>query len=498
MLCIGDKIMDIDAIFSSLIQEIGYSNNKTVVINKVVMNSKEVEKNNLFIAIRGGNAYISEALEKGAFVIYDDKMLKLKSNSNSFLVSDSIEFMQKLAHRWRKALNIKIIGITGSNGKTTVKDMIFQLLSTKYKGKKTEGNYNNHIGLPFTLLCSEKNDDFMVLEMGMSNFGEIELLAKIAEPNIGIITNIGDSQLEFLKPRENVFKAKTEMLPFLKETLIINSDDEFLGKIDISANKNINKMYEVKRSNGVGNSHKYSYKIESITDLGSKFTFYYNSELINSEFADRSHKAKELPLETNVIGEHNISNLCLAITCALNLGVSEAEIVEVVKNIKLTDMRFQKIETNNMIYINDAYNASPISMEKAINTFSSIYNEESYKIVILGDILELGPDENRFHEEIKECLLLAKHDEVLLFGSRMQHLYNALKNDLNYTKKIKHFDDKNEIKKEIEKIKVTQESKKLRTVALLKASRGMKLEEVIEKETNYEKSIENLTININI
>ena len=297
--------MDIDAIFSSLIQEIGYSNNKTVVINKVVMNSKEVEKNNLFIAIRGGNAYISEALEKGAFVIYDDKMLKLKSNSNSFLVSDSIEFMQKLAHRWRKALNIKIIGITGSNGKTTVKDMIFQLLSTKYKGKKTEGNYNNHIGLPFTLLCSEKNDDFMVLEMGMSNFGEIELLAKIAEPNIGIITNIGDSHLEFLKTRENVFKAKTEMLPFLKETLIINSDDEFLGKIDISANKNINKMYEVKRSNGVGNSHKYSYKIESITDLGSKFTFYYNSELINSEFADRSHKAKELPLETNVIGEHN-------------------------------------------------------------------------------------------------------------------------------------------------------------------------------------------------
>ena len=278
--------MDIDAIFSSLIQEIGYSNNKTVVINKVVMNSKEVEKNNLFVAIRGGNAYISEALEKGAFVIYDDKMLKLKSNSNSFLVSDSIEFMQKLAHRWRKALNIKIIGITGSNGKTTVKDMIFQLLSTKYKGKKTEGNYNNHIGLPFTLLCSEKNDDFMVLEMGMSNFGEIELLAKIAEPNIGIITNIGDSHLEFLKTRENVFKAKTEMLPFLKETLIINSDDEFLGKIDISANKNINKMYEVKRSNGVGNSHKYSYKIESITDLGSKFTFYYNSELINSEFAD--------------------------------------------------------------------------------------------------------------------------------------------------------------------------------------------------------------------
>jgi UDP-N-acetylmuramoyl-tripeptide--D-alanyl-D-alanine ligase len=237
MLCIGDKIMDIDNIFSSLIKEIGYQNNKTVVINKVVMNSKEVEKNNLFVAIRGGNAYANEALEKGAFVIYDDNTINLNSNPNSFLVDDSVKFMQKLAHQWRNTLNIKIIGITGSNGKTTVKDMVFQLLSTKYKGKKTEGNYNNHIGLPFTLLRSEKNDDFMVLEMGMSDFGEIELLAKISEPNIGIITNIGDSHLEFLKTRENVFKAKTEMLPFLKETLIINSDDEYLSKIDISKNQ---------------------------------------------------------------------------------------------------------------------------------------------------------------------------------------------------------------------------------------------------------------------
>jgi UDP-N-acetylmuramoyl-tripeptide--D-alanyl-D-alanine ligase len=477
MLCIGDKIMDIDNIFSSLIKEMGYQNNKTVVINKVVMNSKEVEKNNLFVAIRGGNAYANEALEKGAFVIYDDNTINLNSNPNSFLVDDSVKFMQGLAHQWRNTLNIKIIGITGSNGKTTVKDMVFQLLSTKYKGKKTEGNYNNHIGLPFTLLRSEKNDDFMVLEMGMSDFGEIELLAKISEPNVGIITNIGDSHLEFLKTRENVFKAKTEMLPFLKETLIINSDDEYLSKIDISKNQNINKMYEVKRFEGDKKPCKYSYKIESITDLGSKFIFYYSPEPLE----ESTDKVREVMLETNVIGEHNISNLCLAITCALNLGVSEAEIVEATKNIKLTDMRFQKIETNNMTYINDAYNASPISMEKAINTFSSIYNEGSYKVIVLGDILELGPDENRFHEEIKEHLLLANHDEVLLFGSRMQHLYNALKNDLNYTKKIQHYDDKNEMKKEIEKIKIKQELKGLRTVALLKASRGMKLEEVIEK-----------------
>ena len=469
--------MDIDNIFSSLIKEMGYQNNKTVMINKVVMNSKEVEKNNLFIAIRGGNAYVNEALEKGAFVIYDDNTTNLNNNPNSFLVDDSVKFMQELAHEWRNVLNIKIIGITGSNGKTTVKDMVFQLLSTKYNGKKTEGNYNNHIGLPFTLLRSEKNDDFMVLEMGMSDFGEIELLAKISEPNIGIITNIGDSHLEFLKTRENVFKAKTEMLPFLKESLIINSDDEYLSKIDISKNRDINKIYKVKRFEEDKKPYKYSYKIESINDLGSRFIFYY-SQATSEESLDNT---REIIIETNVIGEHNISNLCLAITCALNLGVLEVEIIEATKNIKLTDMRFQKVETNSMIYINDAYNASPISMEKAINTFSSIYNEGSYKVIILGDILELGPDENRFHEDIKEHLLLANHDEVLLFGSRMKHLYNALKNDSNYPKKIRHFDDKNEIKQEIEKIKIKQELKGLKTVALLKASRGMKLEEVIEK-----------------
>ena len=327
------------------------------------------------------------------------------------------------------------------------------------------------------MLRSEKNDDFMVLEMGMSDFGEIELLAKISEPNIGIITNIGDSHLEFLKTRENVFKAKTEMLPFLKESLIINSDDEYLSKIDISKNRDINKIYKVKRFEEDKKPYKYSYKIESINDLGSRFIFYY-SQATSEESLDNT---REIIIETNVIGEHNISNLCLAITCALNLGVLEVEIIEATKNIKLTDMRFQKVETNSMIYINDAYNASPISMEKAINTFSSIYNEGSYKVIILGDILELGPDENRFHEDIKEHLLLANHDEVLLFGSRMKYLYNALKNDSNYPKKIRHFDDKNEIKQEIEKIKIKQELKGLKTVALLKASRGMKLEEVIEK-----------------
>ena len=483
--------MDIDSIFSSLIIEKGYKKKKTIIVDKVVMNSKEVEENSLFIAIRGGNAYVEEALKKGAFVIYDDEKIDLYENENVFLVEDSVKFMQELAHSWRKVLNTKIIGITGSNGKTTVKDMIFQILSTKYKVKKTEGNYNNHIGLPFTLLRSDLDDDYMILEMGMSDFGEIDLLAKISEPNIGIITNIGDSHLEFLKTRENVFIAKTELLPYLKDFLVINDDDQYLNNINNSLNDKSYKVYyinkvddyidtELKSILNITNNNRYMYKLEKINHEGSQFIFYYYTNLKNMEINDNKI-LKKMNIKTNIIGEHNISNLCLAITCALNLDVSEQQILESVSNIKLTDMRFQKLEVNDVIYINDAYNASPISMEKSIKTFSEIYNDNTYKIIVLGDMLELGENEKKFHEDVKDYLIDANYNSVFLFGKRMKYLYEELTNNVEKSNEIQHFDSKEEIKKEILKLKKEAKSREERVVVLLKGSRGMKLEEVIEK-----------------
>ena len=483
--------MDIDSIFSSLIIEKGYKKKKTIIVDKVVMNSKEVEVNSLFIAIRGGNAYVEEALKKGAFVIYDDEKIDLYENENVFLVEDSVKFMQELAHSWRKVLNTKIIGITGSNGKTTVKDMIFQILSTKYKVKKTEGNYNNHIGLPFTLLRSDLDDDYMILEMGMSDFGEIDLLAKISEPNIGIITNIGDSHLEFLKTRENVFIAKTELLPYLKDFLVINDDDQYLNNINNSLNDKSYKVYyinkvddyidtELKSILNITNNNRYMYKLEKINHEGSQFIFYYYTNLKNMEINDNKI-LKKINIKTNIIGEHNISNLCLAITCALNLDVSEQQILESVSNIKLTDMRFQKLEVNDVIYINDAYNASPISMEKSIKTFSEIYNDNTYKIIVLGDMLELGENEKKFHEDVKDYLIDANYNSIFLFGKRMKYLYEELTNNVEKSNEIQHFDSKEEIKKEILKLKKEAKSREERVVVLLKGSRGMKLEEVIEK-----------------
>ena len=433
--------MNKNYIFKKTLEEFGISDYIDIPdINNVLINSGEVLENDLFIAIRGGNNYINEAAEKDAYVIYDDKT-KITDYKKAFLVNDSIKFLQKFAENWRNELDLKIIGITGSNGKTTVKDIIHQLLSTKYKGKKTEGNLNNHIGLPVSLLRAENSDDFLVLEMGMSGFGEIDLLADIAKPDYGIITNIGDSHLEFLGSRENVFKAKSEIIKHVKGKMFLNGDDPFLK--DLSG---------IKVSTDAGSSADYRAQNIILDGSGTKFT-------LNGR----------LTLETNLIGEHNILNLLFGIALAKEFGIEPGEIADKLKDIKLTAMRFQKVENANIVYVNDAYNASPISMEKAILTFSDIYNER-YKVVVLGDMLELGDKGTEFHEDLEKILRNTKQNEILLYGPLMKSLYEKIK-DMN----VFHYEDKSLIRERLRKY----DTEKL--AVLLKGSRGMRLEEIIEE-----------------
>jgi UDP-N-acetylmuramoyl-tripeptide--D-alanyl-D-alanine ligase len=409
-------------------------------INNVLINSGEVLENDLFVAIRGGNNYISEAADKNAYIIYDDKTKNI-DNPKAFLVEDSIKFLQKFAKNWRNELDLKIIGITGSNGKTTVKDIVYQLLSSKYKGKKTEGNLNNHIGLPLSLLRAENSDDFLVLEMGMSGFGEIDLLADIAKPDYGIITNIGDSHLEFLGSRENVFKAKSEIIKHVKNKMFLNGDDPFLKDLE-----------------GI-----------KISVEGAKTADYTAENMVSSGEGTKFVLNNRLNLETNLIGEHNILNLLFGIALSNEFGIGTEEIVEELKNIQLTAMRFQKIENGNITYINDAYNASPISMEKAILTFSDIYNDR-YKVVVLGDMLELGDLKTEFHENLEKILRNTKQNEILLYGPLMKSLYEKIK-DMNAF----HYDDKSLIKEKLREYKTDK------LAVLLKGSRGMRLEEIIEE-----------------
>ncbi|MDO5088724.1 MAG: UDP-N-acetylmuramoyl-tripeptide--D-alanyl-D-alanine ligase [Leptotrichiaceae bacterium] len=459
--------MDKNEIFWNIINNKNNNREKFPKINKISMNSKEIEDGDLFIAIRGGNKFVNEALEKGAYVVYDDKGSEIEENykNKSFFVNDTILFLQEFAKKWRKALNVKVIGITGSNGKTTVKDMTYQFLSSKYKGKKTEGNYNNHIGLPFTLLRLEKDDEFIILEMGMSGFGEIAILGEIARPDISIITNIGDSHLEFLHSRENVFKAKTEILPYTKETLIINGDDEYLKKLE----KNTLKIIKVLNT---GNEEKkinkenpdFYYSNVNFNENGTDFYLKY--------FEEKKEIIHEKSFKTNVLGQHNILNITMAIAAAKECGVENKYIEETVNNIKLTDMRFQIMERGDTVYINDAYNASPSSMEKSLETFSEIYNDR-VKIAVLGDMLELGERELELHSSLSEVIKRIKVDKIYLYGMRMKSLYNKLQENYGNEREVRYFSYKNEIKEKLKEITG-------RRAILIKGSRGMKLEEIIE------------------
>ena len=413
---------------------------KKVQIKNVVMDSRKVIKGSLFFAINNGNSYVKDVLDKGAsLVIADNTDIK---DERVIKVTDTIATMQDLATKYRKKLDIQVVGITGSNGKTTTKDIVCSLLSTKAKTLKTEGNYNNHIGLPYTLLNVTDEEKFVVLEMGMSSLGEIKRLGEISGPNYAIITNIGDSHIEFLKTRDNVFKAKTELLEFVdKENTFVCGDDEYLGKLDV---------------NKVGFNENNTYKIESyeFSNKDSKFIL--------------DGKEYEMPL----LGKHNISNTAIAIELAKKIGLTDEEIQKSLKEVKISNMRFQEIKIGNDIYINDAYNASPMSMKAAIDTLNEIYNDK-YKIAILGDMLELGENEIDYHIDVLNYLLDKKIKLVYLYGERMKKAYDIFMKNRSEEYRFWYYPTKEGIVESLKNIKMDK-------VILLKASRGIKLEEIIK------------------
>lgn len=413
---------------------------KKVQIKNVVMDSRKVTEGSLFFAINNGNSYIKDVLDKGvSLVIADNTDVK---DERIVKVSDTIATMQDLATKYRKKLDIQVIGITGSNGKTTTKDIVYSLLSAKAKTLKTEGNYNNHIGLPYTLLNVTDEEKFVVLEMGMSSLGEIRRLGEISSPDYAIITNIGDSHIEFLKTRDNVFKAKTELLEFVnKENTFVCGDDGYLAKLDV---------------NRIGFNDNNTHKIESyeFSDKGSKFVL----------------DGKEYKI--SLLGKHNISNTAIAIELAKKIGLTDEEIQSGLKEIKISNMRFQEIKIGEDIYINDAYNASPTSMKAAIDTLNEIYNDK-YKIAILGDMLELGENEVDYHIDVLNYLLDKKIKLIYLYGERMKKAYDIFMKSKSEEYRFWYYPTKEGIVESLKNIRMEK-------VILLKASRGTALEDIIK------------------
>ena len=414
---------------------------KKVQIKNVVMDSRKVTEGSLFFAINNGNSYVKDVLDKGAsLVIADNTDVE---DERIVKVSDTVVTMQDLATKYRKKLDIQVIGITGSNGKTTTKDIVYSLLSAKAKTLKTEGNYNNHIGLPYTLLNVTDEERFVVLEMGMSSLGEIRRLGEISSPDYAIITNIGDSHIEFLKTRDNVFKAKTELLEFVnKENTFVCGDDEYLAKLDV---------------NRIGFDDSNTHRIESyeFSDKGSKFVL----------------DGKEYKI--SLLGKHNISNTAIAIEIAKKIGLTDEEIQSGLKEIKISNMRFQEIKIGEDIYINDAYNASPTSMKAAIDTLNEIYNDK-YKIAILGDMLELGENEVDYHIDVLNYLLNKNIKLIYLYGERMKKAYDIFMKTKSEEYRFWYYPDKEGIVESLKNIRMEK-------VILLKASRGTALEDIIKK-----------------
>ena len=414
---------------------------KKVQIKNVVMDSRKVTEGSLFFAINNGNSYVKDILDKGvSLVIADNTDVK---DERIVKVSNTIATMQDLATKYRKKLDIQVIGITGSNGKTTTKDIVYSLLSAKAKTLKTEGNYNNHIGLPYTLLNVTDEEKFVVLEMGMSSLGEIRRLGEISSPDYAIITNIGDSHIEFLKTRDNVFKAKTELLEFVnKENTFVCGDDGYLAKLDV---------------NRIGFNDNNTHKIESyeFSDKGSKFVL----------------DGKEYKI--SLLGKHNISNTAIAIELAKKIGLTDEEIQSGLKEIKISNMRFQEIKIGEDIYINDAYNASPTSMKAAIDTLNEIYNDK-YKIAILGDMLELGENEVDYHIDVLNYLLDKKIKLIYLYGERMKKAYDIFMKSKSEEYRFWYYPTKEGIVESLKNIRMEK-------VILLKASRGTALEDIIKQ-----------------
>ena len=431
----GDvKLKTFTEVLLNYFQKLNINLPKNLEIDNIQMDSKKVEKGSLFIAINNGYNYIDEALKKGAELIICDKS-PTNESEKIIKVLNSIVFLQNIAKLYREKLCIKIIAVTGSEGKTTTKDLIHGVLSTKYKTQKTLGNYNNQIGLPFTLLQLKESDEIVVLEMGMSNLGEIDLLSKIAKPNYAVITNIGDSHLEFLKNRDNVFKAKTEVLNYVdKNNTLVYGDDFYL--------KNLEALK-------IGFENKNNYIINNFVESYEGVNFFLNDERYF----------------VSLNGLHNVINASFAIALGKIFGMSYDEIKNALKNIKITSMRFEKIEKNKILFINDAYNASPVSMKMALNAFASLPLKKK-KIVVLGDALELGDKEIEYHVDILKEALKYEFNEVFIYGERMKKASEKLNNP-----KIIHFTKKEDIRDELNKTE--------NVAVLLKGSRGMKLEEII-------------------
>ncbi len=429
-------------------------------IGEVTTDSRKKTQKSLFIPIIGenfdGHDYIKQAFDQGAVAALWQKERQLPgflpNDFPVFFVEDTLEALQELAGFYREKINPIVIGITGSNGKTTTKDIVASVVKTAFITQKTKGNLNNHIGLPSTVLSMSPGTEVLIVEMGMNQYGEIEELSNIAKPDIAIITNIGESHIEYLGSREGIAKAKLEIISGMKENsfLIIDGDEPLLREMR-------------KRDNVItcGFNADNEVVVEKVK-LSRNNTKFHLSD--GYEYT--------LPL----LGKHHALNATFAITVAERLQIPKSNVVKALTEMEHTSMRFELIKgKNDVSVINDAYNASPTSMKASINVVKQMEGFK-HKVLVLGDIFELGNESRMFHQSVAESI----DDSIsalFTFGGDSKEISSSV-NKRNSDINCSHFTSKAELLNALEDYLAKD------TLILFKASRGMQFEKLVEKLTN--------------
>lgn len=409
----------------------------------ICTDTRKIIPNCLFVALKGdnfnGNTFAQKALDLGAAKVIIDDIGYHNNSGKTILCGDSLKLLQKLANYHRRQLAIPIIAITGSNGKTTTKELIQLVLSQKFNCTSTFGNFNNHIGVPLTLLSMNTQTEIGIVEMGANHLREIEDLCKIAEPDFGYITNFGKAHLEGFGSLEGVIKAKCELYQFLKE------HDKL-----VFVNGNDSKQMEITKS-----LHRRTFGSEA-HDFVIKLM--KASKEIVIDF-------NNLVIQTQLIGVYNFHNVAAAIAIGAHFEVSDSSIKKAIEEYKPTNNRSQLIDLGKHKIILDAYNANPTSMIAALENFKQIQAEG--KVLYLGDMFELGPDSHKEHQLITTWLEEHSFGDVNLIGA---HFYKTQSSG-SHIHKYKSFDA---FKTNFEKSNLGSSH------ILIKGSRGMALERILE------------------
>lgn len=439
-----------------------YCSDETIAdteVTSIVSDSRKIEKGGLFVAIKGnvvdGHDYIESAYAQGVMAVMSQK--ELDTEQPYILIDDPYIAVKKLAKFYREGLDIKVVGVTGSVGKTSTKEMIYSVLNEKYNTLKTDGNFNNELGLPLTVFRIRDEHEIAVLEMGISDFGEMTRLTEIAKPDVAVITNVGFCHLEKLGTRDGVLKAKTEIFNSLAKDgkIILNGDDDKLATVsEYNGIKPV--FFHVSENSDSSSNNVYADQIKTDGVKGVYATLHYNDSVID--------------VKINIPGIHMVYNALAALCVGKAFGLSDDEIKAGIEKVAPLEGRNNIVEKDNVILINGCYNANPMSMKASIDVLSYA---DTRKVAILGDMFELGENEKEMHKEIGEYLADTDVDVIVLCGKLMNNAYTYLLENAS-DKKLYYFDRLKELLTELDRILQDDDT------VLIKASHGMEFAKIIQ------------------